>query len=62
MTGRLTEMIRGKTVPGQKGQSPLTKSEEEYRATSFAKSNDGHQKNSLGAPQEQQNINMAVHG
>ena len=55
-------MIRGKTVPGHKGQSPLTKSEEEYRATSFAKSNDGHKKNSLGAPQEQQNINMAVHG
>ena len=60
--GRLTDMPRGKTVPGQKGQSPLTNNDEEYRATSFAKSNEGHQKSSLAIPQEQQNINMAAHG
>ena len=59
--GRLTDMPRGKTVASQKGQSPLTQNEEEYRATSFAKSNEEHQKSSLAVTQEQQNINMAVH-
>ena len=62
--GRHTEMPRGKTVPGQKGQSPMANQLEDdcYRATSFAKSNEGHQKNLLGVPQEQQMSNLGVHG